>query len=156
MDEVEQRLVVKYFLIKGWDNKKISAELQAAFHHSALASSTVKRWIRKFKNRDLSSHDDSRPGRHMSILGLVLQKFLDRYPFSSTRVISRHFRISPSTVKEIVRRELGLKKFIRRWVPHLLSDDQKKFRVDASRKLLSLLGMYAEHNFEGIAPGDES
>jgi hypothetical protein len=37
----------------------------------------------------------------------------------------------------------------------VLSDDQKKLPVDASRKLLSLLGMYAEHNFEGIATGDE-
>jgi hypothetical protein len=57
-------------------------------------------------------------------------------------------------VKEIRRRELGLKKFSRRWPPHLLSDDQKKLRVDASRKLLSLLGMYADHSFEGIATGD--
>jgi hypothetical protein len=38
----------------------------------------------------------------------------------------------------------------------LLSDDQKKLRVDGSRKLLSLLAMYAEHHFEGIAAGDES
>jgi hypothetical protein len=58
-------------------------------------------------------------------------------------------------VKEILRRELGRKRFSRRSFPHLLSDDQKKFRVDASRKLLSLLGMYAEHNFEGITTGDE-
>jgi hypothetical protein len=59
-------------------------------------------------------------------------------------------------VKEILRREIGLKKSSRRCVPHLLSDAQKKLQVDASRKLLSLLGMYAEHNFEGIATGDES
>jgi DNA-binding MarR family transcriptional regulator len=37
----------------------------------------------------------------------------------------------------------------------LLSDDQKKLRVDASRKLLFLLGMYAELDFQGIATGDE-
>jgi hypothetical protein len=92
----------------------------------------------------------------MSILGPVLQRFLDRYPFSSARVRSRHFPISPSTLKEIPRRELGLKEFSRKWVHHLLSDDQKKLRVDASRKSLSLLGMGAEHNFEGIATGDES
>jgi histone-lysine N-methyltransferase SETMAR len=67
-----------------------------------------------------------------------------------------HFGISPSTVREILRRELGLSQFNRKWVSHLLSNDQKKLRVDASRKLLSMLGMYAEHNFEGIAPGDES
>jgi hypothetical protein len=59
-------------------------------------------------------------------------------------------------VKEILRRELGLKTFSRRWVPHLLSNDQKKLRVDPSRKLFSLLEKYGEHNFEGIATGDES
>ena len=141
MDEVEQRFVVKYFFIKGWGNKKITAELQTTFQDSALSNSTVKRWIRKFKNGDSSCDDDSRPGRPVTILGPVLQKFLDRYPFSSAKVISRHFRISPSTVKEILRRQLGLKTFSGRWVPHLLSDDQKQLRVDASRKLLSMLGM---------------
>jgi hypothetical protein len=33
---------------------------------------------------------------------------------------------------------------------------RKSLRVDASRKLCSLLGMYAEHNFEGIATVHES
>jgi hypothetical protein len=54
-------------------------------------------------------------------------------------------------VKEILRRELGLKNFSRRSVPHWLSDDQKTLLVNGSRKLLSLLGMYAEPNFKGIA-----
>jgi hypothetical protein len=85
----------------------------------------------------------------------MLQKFLDRYPFSSARVISRHFRISPLTVKEILRRELE-RKNEQKMVLHLLSNDQKKLRVDASWKLLSLLGMYAEHHSEGIATADES
>jgi hypothetical protein len=58
-------------------------------------------------------------------------------------------------VKESLRRELGLKKFSRRWVPHSLSHVQKKLRVNAFWKLLSLLGMDAEYNFEGIATGDE-
>jgi hypothetical protein len=54
-------------------------------------------------------------------------------------------------VKKIPRRELGLKKSRRIWVPPLLSDDQKKLRIDTSQKLLSMLEMYAEHYFEGIA-----
>jgi transposase len=141
--------------MQGWIIKKISAELQTTFHDSALSSSTVKRWIRKFKTGDLFGDDDSHRCRPISILGPVLQKFLDRYPFSNARVISRHFRISPSTLKEIPRRELGLQKFGRRWVPQLLSDDQKMLQVDASRKLLSLLEMDSEHNFGGIATGDE-
>jgi hypothetical protein len=58
-------------------------------------------------------------------------------------------------VNEILRRELGLKTFSRRWIPQLLSDDQNELPVDASQKSLSLLGMYAERHFEGIAAGDE-
>jgi hypothetical protein len=38
----------------------------------------------------------------------------------------------------------------------LLSDGQKKFPIDALRKLLSMPGMYAEHHFERMAIGDES
>jgi transposase len=155
MDKVEQRFVVKYFFIKEWDNNKITAELQITFHDSVLSSSTVKRWIRRFKNGDLSSDDNWSPGRPISILGPVRAKFLDRYPFPSARIISRHFRISLSTVKEILRRELGLKKFSRIWVSHFLFDGKKKLQVDASREFLSMLGMYAEHNCEGIATGDE-
>jgi hypothetical protein len=36
------------------------------------------------------------------------------------------------------------------------SNELKKLRVDASRKLLFLLGIYVEHNFKGMATGDES
>jgi transposase len=155
MNEVEQRFVVKYFFFKGWGNKKITAELQTTFHNSAIFNLTVNRWIRKFNNGDFSSGDDPRPGRPMAIFGPVLQKFLDRCPFSNIKVISSHFRISPPTVKEIMRGELGLKKFSRKCVPHFLSDGEKRSRIDASQKLLSMLGMYAEHYFEGIATGDE-
>jgi hypothetical protein len=59
-------------------------------------------------------------------------------------------------VKEIVIRELGLKKFIRRWMSHLLSGAQKKLWTVAFRKFLSMLGMSAEHDCEGIATGDNS
>jgi hypothetical protein len=39
---------------------------------------------------------------------------------------------------------------------HLFSDDQKKLRIVASQKLLSMLGMNVEDDFEGIATSDES
>jgi transposase len=66
MDEVEQRFVLKYFFLKGWGNKMITAELQTTFGDSAISNSTVKRWIRKFKNGDFSGDDDSRPGRPLA------------------------------------------------------------------------------------------
>jgi len=41
-------------------------------------------------------------------------------------------------------------------MPHQLSESQEKFRVDASRELLSMLEMYGEHDFNEITIGDES
>jgi hypothetical protein len=38
----------------------------------------------------------------------------------------------------------------------LLSDDQKKSQMIASQNLLSMLRMYAKHDFEGITTGDKS
>jgi hypothetical protein len=70
--------------------------------------------------------------------------------------MSTHFRISPPTVKEILGRELGLEKFSRRWVAHLLSDDHQKCRIAGSHELLSLLRACAESNFDTISTGDES
>jgi hypothetical protein len=129
MDEVEERFIVKCFDLKERSNKKITAELQTTFHDSATFNLTVKRRIRKFKNGDVSSDDDPRADRPMAIFGPVLQKFRDRHPFSSAKVISRHFRISPPTVKEIPRRDLGLEKFSTRSVPHLVSDDRYNTEV---------------------------
>jgi transposase len=114
MDEVESRFAVKYFSIKGWGNENITAEFQTTFRDSAISNSTVKKWIRKIKNGDSSWNDDPSPDRPLSIFGPVLQQFLDRCPFSSTKFISRHLRLSPLTVKGILTGELELKKFIRK------------------------------------------
>jgi hypothetical protein len=116
---------------------------------------TVKRWLRKFKSGDRSCLNQNRPDRPLPILRPVPKKFLDRYPFAGAKALSRHFDISLPTVKEILHRELGLKKYSRRWVPLELSEGQKKCRVDQSEMLLDMLQLY-EHNFEGITTGDES
>jgi hypothetical protein len=59
---------VKYFHLKGWGNRRIAAELESTFQGSALSRATVKRWLRKFKNGDLSCLDENRSGRPLTIL----------------------------------------------------------------------------------------
>jgi transposase len=126
MNEFKQRFIVKYFHLKGWGNRMITAELESKFHDSALSRATVKRWLRKFKSSDLSCLDENHPDRPLTILGPILKKFLDKHPFASTKVLSRHLDISPPTVKEILHRELGLETYSRRWVPYELSKGQEK------------------------------
>jgi hypothetical protein len=66
-----------------------------------------------------------------------------------------HFNVSPSIVKEMLSRELGLRKFYRRSVRHQRYERQKEFRAETSVELLVLLDQYSELQFEGIATGDE-
>jgi hypothetical protein len=70
--------------------------------------------------------------------------------------MSKRFDISAATVKEILSRQLGLKKHIRRCVPYELSEDHKTSRVFQSKMLLERLKSFKEHDFEGIATREES
>jgi hypothetical protein len=71
-------------------------------------------------------------------------------------MMSRQFTAHPTTIKEISRRDLGLKKFARRWVPHQLNPSQKVQRVEAAKLPLQILQMLQPNAFDGIATGDES
>jgi hypothetical protein len=56
---------------------------------------------------------------------------MQKYPFASARVIAQHFLTTVSTIRDILQRELGMRKFSLRWVPHFLSPAQKSACVEA-------------------------
>jgi hypothetical protein len=124
MDEFGQKFIVKYFHLKGWGNKTITAELEGTFQGSilfcsilfwsgllccVLSRAIVKRWLRKFKTGDLSCSDQHRPGRRLTILRPILKKFFEKHPFLSAKVITRHFDISPRPWKRSSVVNLNLK-----------------------------------------------
>jgi hypothetical protein len=53
----------------------------------------------------------------LSNLGLSPEHFLGKFPFASAPRIVMHFNVSHSTLQDILSRELGLRKFSRRWMP---------------------------------------
>jgi hypothetical protein len=71
----------------------------------------------------------------MIIIGDILRKFLAKYLFASAKIMSRHFGVSASTVKEILIHELEFKKYARRWVPHFLDAAQRKSRQSSAIEL---------------------
>jgi hypothetical protein len=86
----------------------------------------------------------------------ALQRFLKKFPFTSARIMARHFSLDRAAIKSILDRELGLRKFTRRWEPHILSAEQKLRRVTESQSLFAIRANFAEKNFQGIITGDES
>jgi hypothetical protein len=73
-----------------------------------------------------------------------------------SRVIAGHFSVDRATIKRNLDRDLGLRKFTCRWMPHMLSTEQKVRRVTKSQSLLTILANLAEKNFQEIITGDES
>jgi hypothetical protein len=88
-------------------------------------------------------------------LGPQVEAFLQNYPFASARTIAKHFLTTASIVKEILQRELRMRKFSRRWVPHSLSDAQKSARVETAEEISRILQQSEMNDFDGIATGDE-
>jgi hypothetical protein len=54
-------------------------------------------------------------GRPFTILGDVLSKLLLRYPFASLNFIAKYFCVIESTEKDLLIRELRLRKFTGKW-----------------------------------------
>jgi hypothetical protein len=81
-----------------------------------------------------------------------LSKLLSKCPFASAKNIMSHFDISVSTVRDLFARQLGVRKFTRRWVPHSLSDRQNDEWVIQSRLLLDLLRHHQTADFVQLQP----
>ena len=60
----------------------------------------------------------------------------------TVRDIARKVGTSLSTVQLILKKHLKVRKISARWVPHLLTDEQKRQRVKVAKKLLQMFPKY--------------
>jgi histone-lysine N-methyltransferase SETMAR len=156
MDHVEQRIILKFLFMKGLRYKAAHNELSSVLGGQVYSLSQVKRWIRRFKDGDLSCEDEDRSGRPFSDLSDAIRLHLEKFPFTSAKVLAKYFSTSLPTISRILTTHLGLRKFSRRWVPHELTDDQKLSRIQISAELLTSLRNDEFGGFCHIATGDES
>jgi hypothetical protein len=110
MEKHKQRFVIKFFWMRGLAPCAIYQELQHTLGSTAYREDSVENWVRRFVSGDTSCVDLPRAGRPPTDVSEPLRKFLNDFPFA------RQFSAHPTTIKQIPRRDLGLKKFARRWV----------------------------------------
>jgi hypothetical protein len=84
-----------------------------------------------------------------------LDAFLQKFPFASAQTIAKHSLVSPHTVKEILQKGLGMRKFSRCRVPHSLTSAQTVPRADASIEMLRILQESKTNDFDAVTTGDE-
>ena len=103
---------------------------------------TVKRWVAEFKRSRQSLEDDPRPGRPVTVATPEMVNKVHDIVMTDRRVTERYIastvRISQERGHSILTEDLEMRKLSARWVPRLLTVDQKHTRHTLSRTNLNL------------------
>ena len=141
MDKIEYRAVIKYLFLKGNTPTQIKDELDSVYGDSAPSFTTVKFWAAEFKRGRKSLGDDERSGRPKTAttdenIAKVHEMVLDDRRIK-VREIAEVMNMSKERVCHILNQHLDMRKLSARWVPRLLTLDQKRVRMKISRALLA-------------------
>lgn len=140
MDKLEYRAVIKFFVLDGLTPKEIHPKLTKVYGDSAPSMSTVKKWAAEFKRGRTSLEDDPREGRPKTATTPETIEKVHDIVLDDRRVkvseIAEAVGISEERVRNILHNQLGMRKLCARWVPHLLTTDQKQMRKRLSQQSL--------------------
>ncbi|KMQ87583.1 mariner transposase [Lasius niger] len=160
MEKDEFRAVIKHFYLKKWTAAQIKAELHEVHGDSAPALKTVYFWINEFKRGRTSTKDEARPGRPVEATTPEVIKKIHRIVMEDRRMkvrdIAEIVGISVGGVYNILHEKLEMKKLCARWVPRLLTIDQKRTRKDISEQCLSMLKRNAKDFWRRFVTVDET
>jgi serine/threonine protein kinase len=100
--------------------------------------------------------DGVRPGRPLIDVSAQIPRLPNDEPFRSTRHLARQLAITKKVVKRNLQEVLEFHKFSLKWVPNVVSAEQKAARVRMSRDLYGNLIFERQKNFAIIITGHES
>lgn len=111
----------------------IHRELCDAWGESYVSYPCVTKWIREFREGRQSIEDAPRSGRPVTQTTAenieLVRQLIDTDPHVSIRYLITETGLSYFIVYNIITEHLKLKKLCTRWVPHFLTEEQKKERV---------------------------
>jgi hypothetical protein len=110
---MEQRAAIHFFQLMGTNSKVIHPEFESVHGPASLALLAVTKWRKRFHQTGMNLSDDSASGRPLTNnLGGAIEAMLEERPFSSCKVLCRHFRIGKATYLRILHDKLGLRNSI--------------------------------------------
>lgn len=144
----------------GESPKLIHETLQAVCGDQACSYQTVCRWVKEFADGRDTVFDEPRSGREKSIVNeqniADIKTQIEEDPHISVRELSETSGLSIGSVHTIIIDELHMKKVCARWIPHLLTTDQKRERVRCATELLNMFQPHGPKRLTDIVTGDET
>jgi histone-lysine N-methyltransferase SETMAR len=125
----------------GNNAQQIQSDFIRLFGDEAPGKTFVYKWISMGKRGVTSFEDAERSGRpteHTEIEEMI-REILEREPFSSTRSIECELDVNRETIRTTLITQMGMRKYVCKWVPHELTDEQKEKRISCASHLHSFL-----------------
>jgi hypothetical protein len=136
--------------------KAIGTELSRVLKVHAVSVDVCKYWCRKFKAGNFSMDDRVRLGRPPIELSGAIMSLLSDEPFLSAWILAVRLSSTHQTIKGVLVSDLGMRKFVRRWIPHDLSEANRRERVLKTNLLLEELRADEWNEFANTMTRDES
>ena len=141
------------------DSKQIFNELCGIYGPQTISMRTVFRWVKAFKAGKFSVEDDTRPGRHKTCYQgyhRCCKDVVEQDARLSVKDIVSCTGISESSVQTILKKRLDLRKVCARWVPHLLTEEQKTQCLKCAWELLKTYKDCNSQVIYNLLTGDET
>ena len=154
------RVIIFYNFRRGLSQQQCIDELNSTFGEEAPSKTTVYWWYTEYNRGRRSLADEFHEGRPKLLVipenidavhELILQDRRVTY-----REIEASLGISGTSIHSILHEHLAIKKLRSRWIPHNLTIDQKKARVDWSKEMLKKYDHGASKHIYDIVTVDES
>lgn len=142
MEKKEFRVLIKHCFLAKKNTVEAKVWLDKHYLDSAPGKSTVEKWYAKFKRGEMSTEDDARSGRPKEVVTDENIKKIHKIILDNRKVtlndIAKTLSISKERVGHIINEYLDMRKLCAKWVPRVLTIDQKQQRVDDSKHCLML------------------
>jgi histone-lysine N-methyltransferase SETMAR len=121
----------RYYIFVEWKNGSTAAEIHqklvVAEGDQALSLRTIHCWIEAFELGKQSVKDEARSDEAVTpaTIGKV-EDFVSEDRHITTRKLSEEVGISDERIIYILHNELGLRKLCKKWVPHVLTNENKR------------------------------
>ena len=141
MDQkTEIRSYIKCSIRLNIDSKQIFNELCGIYGPQTISMRRVFRWVKAFKAGESSVEADTRPGRPKTSVTkaniAAVKIVVNQDARLSIKDIASCTGISEGSVQTIMKKHLDLRKVCARWVPHLLTEEQKTQCLKCAWELL--------------------
>jgi histone-lysine N-methyltransferase SETMAR len=135
-EKIAIRALLRHYWKKGLSTRAAVEQICEVEGPEVVSQSAATRWFNRFNNGDTSLENKSRSGRPSTTDNEALRELVEQQPGTSTRRLSAELGPSQPTIVRHLH-QLGFENRRPRVMPHELTNQQAKRRVDLCSQLLA-------------------